>query len=302
MSTNRIYSLKDKIRPLWFKVVRKWLASRIRLQRLANKFELHGVSSNPWIGKRKSDTLFILGSGLSINEISTDEWAQIANHDSVGFNNWMLHSFVPTFFVTEPGKDLNILSLEYRNFVLRDYGKTQVPILIKDAERYRYVEMLNILKAVPADLLAQMQLSWDWESQVQEGSFFRKQLKQLNRFGLLDSPFCPSLRKRASVFNLVVLAMRAGYKEIVLCGVDLNAEGYFFDKNRFALQEQGYWLPPQVSSEGVHKTNDPEFGELTIDQALIALRDEVLNPREITIQVAFKSSALYPSFPSYFRR
>lgn len=53
---------------------------------------------------RTSEKLFILGSGLSINEIV--DWAHIAAHDSVGFNFWLIHDFVPDFyFIETPGVD-----------------------------------------------------------------------------------------------------------------------------------------------------------------------------------------------------
>ena len=50
--------------------------------------------------KRKtSDTLFVLGSGPSINDLTADDWATIGTHNSVGFNWWMVHDFVPSFYL-----------------------------------------------------------------------------------------------------------------------------------------------------------------------------------------------------------
>ncbi|MGC1298446.1 MAG: hypothetical protein WA869_25750, partial [Alloacidobacterium sp.] len=47
---------------------------------------------------RASDTLFILGSAWSINDISDERWQIIGRHDSVGINFWPVHPFVPRFF------------------------------------------------------------------------------------------------------------------------------------------------------------------------------------------------------------
>src|SRR5689334_18683341 len=39
---------------------------------------------------RRSDTVFVLGSGASLNEIPQHEWEAIAEHDTLGFN-WFVH-------------------------------------------------------------------------------------------------------------------------------------------------------------------------------------------------------------------
>jgi hypothetical protein len=50
---------------------------------------------------KTSDTVFILGSGWSINEIPDERWSAIARHESIGFNFWPVHPFVPCIFVFE---------------------------------------------------------------------------------------------------------------------------------------------------------------------------------------------------------
>ena len=50
---------------------------------------------------KHSDTLFILASGSSINKISSARWDVIARHDSIGFNFWPIHAFVPNMYFVE---------------------------------------------------------------------------------------------------------------------------------------------------------------------------------------------------------
>src|SRR4051812_26800845 len=50
---------------------------------------------------KQSDTLFVLGSGSSINQISAERWSGIAAHDTLGFNFWLYHPFVPRFYFFE---------------------------------------------------------------------------------------------------------------------------------------------------------------------------------------------------------
>lgn len=295
-------SIKEILRPRWLKVGRKWLASRLTLGRLSRRYGLQPLSSNPWGALRKSDTLYILGSGASINTLGSEEWAAISAADSVGFNNWMLHPFIPTFFVTEPGKDLSQLALEYGNLARRGYADARVPILIKDGERYRYGEMCHVLATMPQELRPLVTLSWDWEMQEQRLGNFRRYLRLLDRLGMIAAPRCPSLRKRASLFNLVILALRAGYRHVVLCGIDLTGNRYFFEDYRDELVAQGYWLPTPAPKKTAHKTNDPGFGEITIAKALQVLREEVLARHGVELSVALKSSGLFPMLPAHFSR
>ena len=50
---------------------------------------------------KRSDFLFILGSGASINRISPERWKSIAQHDTIGFNFWPFHPFVPGMYFFE---------------------------------------------------------------------------------------------------------------------------------------------------------------------------------------------------------
>ena len=56
------------------------------------------IKSNIFENKN-SDTLFILGSGESINSIKI--WDKIRKHDSVGFNYFIFNDFVPNFYIFE---------------------------------------------------------------------------------------------------------------------------------------------------------------------------------------------------------
>ncbi len=56
----------------------------------------HGVSKYRVLDEtelratRKSDTVFVFGSGSSLNDITTAEWRAIEAHDTIGFN-WFVH-------------------------------------------------------------------------------------------------------------------------------------------------------------------------------------------------------------------
>jgi hypothetical protein len=61
-----------------------WLGALRRLGR--HRF----MSEQELRATRKSNTIFIFGSGASLNAITPDEWSRIARHDTMGFN-WFVH-------------------------------------------------------------------------------------------------------------------------------------------------------------------------------------------------------------------
>ena len=87
------------------------------------------------LDRKSSETVFILGSGGSIAEISEREWDLIDSHDSIGLNRWPIHDFVPTYYVLELPFDPSMRRdmIELINFKRTKYES--VPIIIKDIER-----------------------------------------------------------------------------------------------------------------------------------------------------------------------
>jgi hypothetical protein len=54
------------------------------------------LSSEAAARARRSDTVFVFGSGYSLNELSAAEWAHIAEHDVFGFSGFAYQTFVRT--------------------------------------------------------------------------------------------------------------------------------------------------------------------------------------------------------------
>src|ERR1039458_7387443 len=50
---------------------------------------------------KTSDTVFVLGSGASINEILDRRWEVIGRHDTIALNFWPVHPFVPRIYLFE---------------------------------------------------------------------------------------------------------------------------------------------------------------------------------------------------------
>src|SRR5205085_6794487 len=90
------YPVLIRIYYAWYALL--WLP-RYELARRRGRFPLLGNLDLSQL--KTSDTLFILGSGPSINAISPDRWEAIARSDSIGFNFWLYHPFVPKIYFFE---------------------------------------------------------------------------------------------------------------------------------------------------------------------------------------------------------
>lgn len=291
---------KDRIRPQWVKTGRKLLSARFKLDRLRKEFNLPPISGDPLSKLKASDTLFVLGSGASINTLSPQDWEVIGKHDTVGLNFWVLHDFVPDTYVFEPPKDPTDRAALINNLSLRaeDYRQTQ--LFMKDGERFDEKELRDFLSEICAVMGQRVVLSLDWELRTEAPAQFRRQLSRLDRSGWLGSARMPLPRKRASIFTITLMALRASYKRVVLCGVDLIDSAYFYDEFRDHLIGKGLQVPEPQNGGGPHLTDNQQFGALTVSLALNILNDDILAPRGIELMVALKSSKLYPVLPAYF--
>ena len=90
------HSLFLKIYYVWF-----FLRKTLRAEYVRRRACLPLLSTVDLAKYKRSDTLFILGTGPSINQISPERWRVIAQHNSLALNFWFYHSFVPTYYVVE---------------------------------------------------------------------------------------------------------------------------------------------------------------------------------------------------------
>ncbi len=294
--------LRQGVVPPWLRYFNKSLRSRRKLGAVAREFGLPPLDANPLRARKSSDTLFILGSGASVLSYGEAEWATIARHDSLGFNYWILHPFVPSHYVFELTKfDWDIECIR-ANLAARDDYVSGAAIHLKDAERFDPDTIRDALRALPPAVAGKLDLLWDAEIPGDSLAEFARTVGSLDRVGCFGGRRQWAIpKKRATLFFAINLAVRAGYKHIVLCGVDLNNTEYFFRSAEFTVPP-GLSVPPPYQSGPVHKTNDPVHGEVTISAILDVFDRRVLKPKGVSLYVAKSSSALHPRFPEFFSR
>lgn len=302
MPAEHIKKTFKQLRPNFLRLWAKELRVKNKVRWLSARHNLLSHRTAPLI--KRSDTLFILGNGSSISTYTCEQWEHIRQHDSLGLNFFTLHDFVPTTYMTEILKypedlicEKHILhNLEARS---SDYGN--IRILIKDTEKFSLRNSDRFLALYPPSLKRQTLLLKDIEIEAQTSPEFSEAINRLDSTGFFDQNDGGVLiRKRASVFLACILAIRARYKKIVLCGVDLNNSDYFYHSDNFIPCNERLTIPPNFQPGSTHKTNDPRYGETTISEILSILDEQIMKPRQITLSVALKSSALHPRFNSYF--
>ncbi len=269
---------------------------------------------------KKSDTLYILGSGASVNDLPPQAWEDIRKSDSLGINFWLYHDHVPTWYSCEVPRD--VPSSECLMALLRkrlaDYSKTC--FLLKDVTKLddRFpawnqelplgsVRHLYTLAAVSVRGRKAGSLRFYLRCCRWLG-WFRKQEK------LWGVPM-----KRATLFLAMSFGIMAGYRRIVLCGVDLANTDYFYHAPQYltgdlprppTLPVSAEELAARYQNEGVkmhqapnptiHNTIDPALNPLPMDEIIHAFHEEVLQPSGVEFFVALPSSKLHPRVPALY--
>jgi hypothetical protein len=168
--------------------------------------------------RRKSDTVFVFGSGYSLNDITPVEWDEIARHDVIGFNGFFRQSWIPV--------DFHIFrSALYGELRWRPYAEDIREGLTDNAF---YAHTTYVLQE---GFVAQHGNQLVGSGVIPDGSPLIR-YRSVGGWGLPTRSISEGLRHVVGTLNdSVNLAFCLGWKEIVLVGVDLYDSRYF-------------WLPP----------------------------------------------------------
>jgi hypothetical protein len=245
---------------------------------------------------RASDTLFILGSAWSINDISDERWQIIGRHDSVGINFWPVHPFVPRFFHFE------------------DIAYDEQPVMydafrgLLERRAEAYANTLKIITEV--NPIGQRQTISELPEGMKKNAYVgfslpvvarnEKELRAGIRYMYSIGAFSPGakvgwlFKYGGSVIAMMTLGVLMGHKRIVLCGVDLNKQDYFY-QHRERYPECGDW--EFASRNEVHLTARSLPWLVPAQSAVCIFKELILDPNDIELFVENPISTLYPRVP-----
>jgi hypothetical protein len=250
---------------------------------------------------KQSDTIFVLGSGASINQITEEQWKHIDSHDSIGLNRWPAHEFVPTYYVSELSTDrsesykkqywnlFNDKKSEYENtpFILKNPSTKYNSLETKDLPEWI---RKKVILSCDSGFTAMKYINREKNRQIVTYMHEKDYFDQRN----VDFLY----RMRGSISYLIHLAVVLGYKKIVLCGVDMVNSKYFFEHEDYQNKKVPR-IKKDVEKGEDHKTYNKKYGDLTLDKVIYDLTDLVLNPNKIDIYVENTISALHPKISKY---
>ena len=225
--------------------------------------------------RKNSDTLYILGSGSSVNQVSDEMWDQIAGHVSVGINHWTLHKFVPDVYAVEPvpdsrrdvGRSVTSLEVDHLNHLrLLDRSAVYKSEAIVICLAPRTVGENAQVMELPERLRDRMYMYFRFtpftrmEKNIADdyGRFLNSRLDRTTSLVGPDSG--------ATLVRLLGIAVKTGFKHVVLVGVDLSTT-YFWQEKGANLVEARYHAFSQPMTGKVHETvltNNRPFSVLSV--------------------------------------
>jgi len=239
---------------------------------------------------------FILGSGLTINELSNEKKKYIENSTSVGINLFVLSDLNPKFLTWEGPKNQDVENL-YLNILAQKDKKffDQNPkLLLHDSYVNRKYDIRELFKY------------FDDIKVYSKATIFYFNKNNLNTiYKYLFHPWILKLLGQDTVYGfhstvdrLTHLAMTAGFKEIVFAGIDLNDSEHFWDE--INLDKKIQKELDRLIYRDKHNLHSTERKKGTVSASeIIKIQSNFASSKGIKFYTTSKKSKLASFLPQY---
>jgi hypothetical protein len=255
---------------------------------------------------KTSDTVFVLGSGSSINEISEARWKVIGCHDTIAMNFWPVHPFVPRIYLFE-----NIVRIEDNESIFDalqglferralDYRNT-----LKIVSELVPLNSRQLILEIPKAFHHLLYVGYSTNVVARD----ERELVRGIRYMLGKGVFGQGNQIRwhfkyaGSVLAAMSLAVRMGYRRIVLCGIDLGTAEYFYQHPERYPEACQWEFAPRTQ---LHPAARRLKWLVPAPKVIAHFKREVLDPAQIELFVENRSSKLFPNVsevsPTLFER
>lgn len=243
-----------------------------------------------------TQTIFILGSGSSICDMSDVQWELVRAHGSLGVNKWPLHDFLPTAYVFEP---FGTFSRARVGEALKreDLLAASPEVWVSDSV-LRKPEHLRVKIPDPLKRQLAVYLPFRWGTQRADRlrAAVRTYLNWRERRG--DPPsLIPGTG--ATIERMTVLAAVAGFTDIVLVGVDLNTTEYFWERDPSFLERRNLEPFPSGQTGPIHATAMDREKYLPVTVTIPILAEMLEEHLSAQLWIASETSALAGHVPVY---
>jgi hypothetical protein len=246
-------------------------------------------------------TLFILGSGASVNRLTDKHFHIVKSGYSIGMNAWVSHSFIPNAYSFEadnipapPSVEIETMSAALAS---RAQSHPETTLLLF---RPKTPALLHRMVRVPESLKSRAFMYGRHNLLTRTDGALKKDLGPLlvNRLKNLDeSPVL--IDNGASVVRMIEIGLFAGFKEIVLLGIDLNASRYFWEAPDAPLihqQMKGLYHRPQNMEHDTLETFDRPYSTLLFIQEMAQAGEREFGA---TVYIGTEGSSLGGKIPDY---
>jgi len=264
---------------------------RTALQWFNNQQRKYSFYSREYIKEniKTSDTIFILGGSTSISSITDFEWGVIRSHDSIGMNWWPLHDFVPTYWYTNIPRN-------------KHHRERFANLMSKSTKEYVDTIFISSDRALKRGMHPKVQNAL--LKNINNYHYFQYEdpldPKCVNGELIIKDP--KTVYYRGGLTLILDVAIKFGYKKIVMLGVDLIDSVHFYD-NYPEMQwqyEEGYSQDVVLKTQEPHGTMGTKNGsKLPMDKYLYAVNDMYFKPNRIELFVGSSKSILAGRIPVY---
>lgn len=243
-------------------------------------------------GPRRSDRVFILGCGASIARLDDATWQQLAGFDTIGVNYFYFHPFRPRYHFIELGRSQEALTAVHDK-------------LLNHPERQHETVYMQIRHLLSNDIVlntapGRARLYSPTTLRTRDPLLLSRLLKR-HYLGARE----PLIHHSSNLDCAINFAVRQGYREICLLGVDLSSNQYFWDLQpelpafaRAKAATDADYLACQWDRQPALRHNTAnlqlmaKIGCLDIASYLQLLDREVLQPAAIRLAVCNPQSLL----------
>lgn len=241
---------------------------------------------------KTSNTIFILGSGPSLNRIKDQYIDEIQNHDSFGINySFLKKEIIPTYhqFSWERTNFLNYLTGAFAPY------------------RGVYKDVIIFLHSKAFIRLGHPRLTPSFFPENPKYCLYRLPRPIYLNAGqqFTDKDFDGTLFYRGTLSLVLDIVSKMGYKKIALLGVDLDTSEHFYE-NLPEMQEM---------LQLMHESHLKLYGDINnfesmypkqgkakpFDEYLYSLSDYLMRKRETELFIGFEDNLLHPKLPAYFK-
>jgi len=248
------------------------------------------VPPSQWASYKKSDTVFIIGSGPSIERLTPADWQHIRQHDTFGINYSFVKGIPTTYhlFAYEPKTASGDVAGTFRDVFTPDLRKL-------------YSNTLWFLPSKAIFRMVHPRILPDYFPEHPKVGIFHLpnpvRLESDRPFKAED--FSTSLSYRGSIGLVMTLIDRLAYRRIVLLGVDPQTAQHFVYQHP-ALQDEAKKYYSISDPKGQFESMTPKKAHYrTIVEYYIALRELYFQPKGVQLYMGVENPLLTPRIPIY---